>query len=500
MNLLKPYFVPALVTVGFALRLVGAAARPLDGDEGVILLAANGPISQLLAVTARDVHPPLFHLLTSAVLAVGGLSALTLRLVSVVAGTLLVALGPALARRLRVSPWLVTGLLATSPFLVYLSQDARMYSLVALLVVASWLTLTKLWEHPDDRRSWVLFGVFGALLVLTHHLGWLVLGAELIATLVVVPRLFAVSYWIGAVVLIIVAYLPLLQTTVSQVTGRLAEQTITLTASDRLVALSGALYRFIAGRTFLDAGPSQLVALAQSEPLRFGGFLISIAALWLVGFGLLRLFQRPTRQRAGWIVFLAVCVLVALTVASISDQAVRYLAFLAPFLLLLLALGLERAWSRWWGRLLALALVSTTIAGLWTQIMVHDRAPGLDAYAVAITAHEEPNDVILIRGSFAGGELAAFQQFYRGPTPVIDLYQDYTVGNLTALRAVRPADRISTLLNQYRRVWFYDQTYAIDPLVGLNPAFGANVRTLGYDKEVQPLKLYLVTRNRLLPK
>lgn len=493
MNRLKPFFIPALVLVGFALRLVGAAARPLDGDEGVILLAANGSISQLLAVTARDVHPPLFHLLTSAVLAVGGLSALTLRLVSIVAGTLLVALGPALARRAQLSRWLVTGLLATSPFLVYLSQDARMYSLVALLVAASWLTLTRLWEQPNNRRSWVLFGVLSALLVLTHHLGWLVLGAELIATLVAAPRLFvATRYWIGAVALIIVAYLPLLPTTIRQVTGRLAEQTITLSATDRVVALVGALYRFTAGRTFLDLAPSRLLALAHSEPLRLAGFLLTLSVLVLVGLGLVGLLRRRERRLNGWIVFLAVCALVALAVASISDQAVRYLAFLAPFILLLLALGLERAWSRWWGRLFALALVITIVAGLWTQIMVHDRAPGLDAYAAAITAQATANDIILIRGSFAGGELAAFQQVYHGSTPIVDLYQNYTVGNLAALRAVRPADRIRQLLGQYRRVWFYDQTDALDLLSGLDPSWIVSGQTLGYDKERQPLRLYLI--------
>jgi hypothetical protein len=126
--------------------------------------------------------------------------------------------------------------------------------------------------------------------------------------------------------------------------------------------------------------------------------------------------------------------------------------------------------------------------------MVHNRAPGLDAYAASITASETANDIILIRGSFAGGELAAFQQVYRGPTPIVDLYQGYSVGTLAALRAVQPADQISALLSQYRRVWFYDQTYAPNPLVGLDPVDRVTVQILGYDKEQQPLRLYRIDR------
>jgi hypothetical protein len=491
-----PVTIPLLVLLGLLLRLVGVDARPLDGDEGVILLAADGPVSALLERVARDVHPPLFHLLTSLALAVGGVSAFTLRLTSVVAGTVLVALGPRLARSLGANEWLVTALLATSPYLVSLSQDARMYSLLTLLTLTSWLTLTDLWREPDHWRTWVFWGFLGALLVLTHHLGWLVLAVELATTFVFRPALFQrTGHWLGAVSLIAVASLPQLPTIVHQVTGRLAEQTVTVSLIDRFVALVGAAYRFTAGRTFLDLAPARLLELVAT-PLVGAAFLVTLAPLALHGLGKLSLVTDRRREPAslGWFGLVSVSLLAALAISSIADQAVRYLAFLAPVTLGFVALGVERSWRSWWGTLLGVALIGTTTAGLWTQFMVHNRAPGLDAYAASITASETANDIILIRGSFAGGELAAFQQVYRGPTPIVDLYQGYSVGTLAALRAVQPADQISALLSQYRRVWFYDQTYAPNPLVGLDPVDRVTVQILGYDKEQQPLRLYRIDR------
>ena len=113
----KQLLVPGLIALGAVLRFIGAAGRPLDGDEGVILKIASGSVSHVLQTAAQDVHPPLFHLLTSLSLTLFGTSALALRLVSILAGIGVVAFGPAIARRLKTNEALVTALLATAPFL-----------------------------------------------------------------------------------------------------------------------------------------------------------------------------------------------------------------------------------------------------------------------------------------------------------------------------------------------------------------------------------------------
>lgn len=514
---LAPYLIPGIVALGFVLRLIGVDPRPLDGDEGVILLAANGSLTDLLIRASADVHPPLFHLLTSGVFAVGGVSAFTLRLVSVVAGTALVALAPALARRLHANEALVTALVATSPFLVNLSQDARMYSLFGFLALASWLTLADLWGESAEWRRWVLWGLLGLGLVLTHHLGWLVLGAEVVATVVwhrKTVRLASVQFlFVG--LLLIVGYLPQLPTTLAQVTGRLAEQSYAVGFGERLESLVGALYRMLAGRTFLGLGPETLLPLLQEHRLAFLGFIVTLvipAILLLLGMIHLGVTKRTILR--DWLTLGGVSLIVAVAVGTVAVHAPRYLSFLAPFLLALVALGLQELWvsRKLWGTLVALALAGTIGAGLFAQLITHNRAPGLDAYVTAVMRDRRPDDTLLIRGAFAAGETTAFRYEARRqglstedindhsiePTDALfvdDLFYDYTVGNLGELRAVSPAERLNDRLQYYSRVWFFDQTYAPDPLAGLDPSFSVEVQELGYDKERMPLRLYLVTKN-----
>ena len=508
----KQIFIPVLIALGTAFRFIGVSGRTLDGDEGVILKIANGSVSHVIAGAAQDVHPPFFHLLVSLSLTLFGSSALALRLVSVLAGIGVVALGPAIARRLKANEVLVTALLATAPFLVYVSQDARMYSLLMFLVVAGWVLLMDLWENPTEFRTWAIWGLVSAMMVLTHHLGWVVLAGELVATLILHRELFTKTrHWIGVGALILASYLCQASTTWHQVTGRLAEQSTSAGWSARGASLVGALYRFVAGRTFLNLNPHALVDLAGKSPALFVLFLLSFAiptVLLIVGVIHLVVTDRKlfwTLLVLGGVPFLA-----AVLVGSVAVQAPRYLSFLAPFGLAVLAIGLSEVWSArgMWGKIIAFALAGIFVAGLWTQLAIHDTAPGLNAYAEQIINQGQAGDVVLIRGAFAGGEVTAYE-FERdhcmGQTscvsaslvsvaPVVDMYGDYAVGNLTQLKSRHPADLIESLLKNHQRVWFFDQTYGANPLSGLAVNDQVTQYNLGKDKEQQTLALYLITR------
>ncbi|MCL5962028.1 MAG: glycosyltransferase family 39 protein [Chloroflexi bacterium] len=103
----------------------------------------------LLDITIRsaaDIHPPLYYYLLHFWSAFVGTSELALRWLSLVSGLLLVSVVYALGRRLF-SP--TVGLLAAvfaavSPFLVYYSQEARMYSQVAFLAALSFYLFARL--------------------------------------------------------------------------------------------------------------------------------------------------------------------------------------------------------------------------------------------------------------------------------------------------------------------------------------------------------------------
>lgn len=124
---------------GFGLRVQQLSFQPLWGDEGWSFYFTMQPVSQLLALTAVDIHPPLYYLLLKGWLGVTGSGPETARLFSVAAGTLLIPLLGVLGRRLfepRVGA-AAAAVAALMPLAVYYSQEVRMYGLVTLLAAGS---------------------------------------------------------------------------------------------------------------------------------------------------------------------------------------------------------------------------------------------------------------------------------------------------------------------------------------------------------------------------
>src|SRR5690348_3544095 len=92
--LLVPIFLLAA-----AVRLLGLGNQDLWGDEAFSVMAAVGPIPNMLAsLSTGEPHPPLFPLLLAAWLRLLGRSELVARLPAAFAGIASVAVGAALAR------------------------------------------------------------------------------------------------------------------------------------------------------------------------------------------------------------------------------------------------------------------------------------------------------------------------------------------------------------------------------------------------------------------
>lgn len=485
--------------IGLVLRLVGINDRPFDGDEGVIAQIADGSIGQVLAAVGNDVHPPLYHLFVSGSISLFGLSEWSVRLVGVVAGLALVLLGPLLAKRYQVPVLPATLLLAVSPFLVNLAQDARMYSLFVFLAAASWLLTLSVAADGYRRSKLIGLLLVNLALVLTHHLGWLILTVEGLIVLLFYRSTIR-EHWrayLGAGIALLIGYSWQLPMTLAQVQGRLLEQSASASLAETVKGVVGALYRFGAGRTFLDVTPNHILDLVRQAPFEAVGFVLTLLVpILLLLSNLRRSAQHPDRRiRLASLVALGAFLLVALLVGSVGIQAVRYLSFLAPFVLLLMVRGAREIIQFWWGKLTISLFVGITIAGLFTQYQVHNQAAGLDTHAQYLQEHGISGDTVIVRGAFAGGESWGLE-YYLGPHAfrVIDVFGEYRAGNLAELRAVSSVQHIETVLIEVPRVWFFDQTYQSDPLAELNPEYHLDTIELGMDKEGQPLRLFLVER------
>lgn len=136
----------AILLLATALRFYLLDAQSFWNDEGNSARLSERSLRLIIEGTASDIHPPFYYLLLRGWRELLGATEFSLRAVSAFAGVLTVAATVALGRRL--GDWWVAGLggllTAVSPPLIYYSQEARMYSLLALLAVLATLFFWRL--------------------------------------------------------------------------------------------------------------------------------------------------------------------------------------------------------------------------------------------------------------------------------------------------------------------------------------------------------------------
>ncbi|HJX39241.1 MAG TPA: glycosyltransferase family 39 protein, partial [Anaerolineae bacterium] len=208
-------WVTALVLVAFVLRTARLDFQPLWWDEGWTVYFATADIPAMVARTAIDIHPPFYYLLLHFWVLITGVSATSVRLFSVMAGTLSVPLVYVVGRRLigQTAGLIAALVMALAPFHVYYSQEARMYALVTLLVLASvYVFLSLLERHRlgvSSWRYWVLYVSLAAMAMYTqYYAAFIVLALSVFIILRfgrfggMLPR------WAAAHALLLVLYLP----------------------------------------------------------------------------------------------------------------------------------------------------------------------------------------------------------------------------------------------------------------------------------------------------
>ena len=154
--------------VGVALRAYTRSELWLD--EALTVHLAEVPLGDLSDVLRRDGAPPLYYALLHAWMNLVGTGNQAVRSLSALFGVATLPLLYRAGRRLG-GPTVALGalvLLATSPFAIRYGTEARMYSLVALLVAAGWLLVANALERP--KPGWLSgVGLVSGALLLTHY-------------------------------------------------------------------------------------------------------------------------------------------------------------------------------------------------------------------------------------------------------------------------------------------------------------------------------------------
>ncbi len=319
----------ALILAAFALRVAGLDRLGLAYDEAATALMSRAAPPAIIAFhwDAAFEHPPVWVLLMHGWSALAGQSEFALRLLPALAGTLLVPAVWRVARTLLPnSPalGLIAALLvATSPVLVYYSQEARMYTLVTLLAVITTLLTPRL---PADRRTALAFVILTWAMLGLHYYSALVTALQAVVLAVglavTAPRRWPA--WRRLIVVFGVAGAPLA-----------AWMALAPGFRETLdVVLHAAATSPLNSRAFFDDLWRELSfgSIRWLPPQAIWGY----ALLPLVAVGALAaVFSRDRRQ--AWLVVALALVPVVSATLLLRTLSVRYILYSVPFLYLLTA-------------------------------------------------------------------------------------------------------------------------------------------------------------------
>jgi mannosyltransferase len=160
--------VGVVVAVGIAVRLRSPSALWLD--EAISVSISGLPLTDIPAALRRDGAPPLYAVALWAWERLVGDGPTEVRWLSALFGIAALPVAAVAGGRLAGRAGAVAALLllATSPFAVYYSSEARMYSLVILLVLCGVLALDDYLRRPRPLGG-VLVAIVTAALALTHY-------------------------------------------------------------------------------------------------------------------------------------------------------------------------------------------------------------------------------------------------------------------------------------------------------------------------------------------
>ena len=331
------------VVIGVVTRFVTASSLWLD--EALSVNIASLPLSEIPKALERDGHPPLFYVLLHFWTDLFGTGDVAVRAMSGLFGLLALPLIWVIGRR-RGGPllaWLALAVFAIEPFAVRYSDEARMYSLVMLLVLCGYVLLDDVLRR--DRATWwryLLLAVDAAALLYTHYWSmWLLtaVGIVLVWTAwrsddrdrrrVVIITLVALA--IGAVL-----FVPWLPTMLSQ-----SKHTGTPWAPP--MRPTSALSVTLADLGGWGYGEQTLAAVVVALLLVLGVFGRARTR------SLTELDLRTRRQlRAeALIAALALAIGVGISYVLKGAYASRYASIVLPLIVLLMAGGLTRFRARW---------------------------------------------------------------------------------------------------------------------------------------------------------
>ncbi len=372
-----------LILLAAAIRLIGIQTQSLWFDEGWSAFAAIQP-NVIAAFNADLTNPPLYYVLLHLHAAALGDSEFSLRLFSLLLGLVTIPLSYQLGKQIagESAGWYAALLVTLSAQLWWASQEARMYTLLAVLILIAALAWQRLLTRPT-RTAWLALIVAELLLLYAHNTGvvaalWL--NAVTLIAWLVRRRADRPHWrgWIGSQVLVGLIWLPYFVLRFLN----LSEANSAVTSGPQL----SLEFIWNVGRSFFIAPYSVVSGLSMLTedyiPFLLMFMLVSVVMLLLI------------RQQAAWLwlhVFVLTVGLIAALMILGNDFHGRYVVMIVPLVFTALGIGVARCTHD--ERLLIVALFSVFFCWVYalggSRDFWHDDARGMvQYYADNLTADD----------------------------------------------------------------------------------------------------------------
>ncbi len=330
--------------------------QPLWWDEGYSIYFASEPLARMVWLTSNDIHPPFYYALLHGWLRFA-LSPVSARLLSLLIGALTLPLFAWLATQMAPtrprSAWFAAALLLINPLHLYYSQEVRMYGLAMALGIAStlclWQAATRLWQNQPARRWLMLYGLCALLSLHTlYYLGFLLAAHALWMVWQFRTKWRTLWHFLLTDLFILLGFLPWLLYAGGRLTAYV-EQKVGAD-QDRSLNLLDFISRHLAAFLTGQRAPNATVVQIDSY--------LSILLLFLLALATIRRFLRkkplapiptlldPVPALWAFLLVPTLCAfLINLRTPFFPENGERLLLFVLPYFLLLLAIGINSAWS-----------------------------------------------------------------------------------------------------------------------------------------------------------
>jgi mannosyltransferase len=198
----------AVLLIGVTLRLYRFDAQKLWFDELYTAELARRGLDAIWRNSFLQLTPPLPYLLFWVGAQIGGLSALGLRLVSGIAAIIALPIYYRYCSQVadRWTALLATGLLGIAPLAVYYAQEARPYALALLALLLTLLAFERV-RRRGQLADWGIYALLAAIAGQLHYVNVILVGAQLVALLLLAQNRRRVLIGGAGVVLAVAAAL-----------------------------------------------------------------------------------------------------------------------------------------------------------------------------------------------------------------------------------------------------------------------------------------------------